>query len=29
VQDHWGETFSQAKVTVKVKVKIIDSGNIK
>jgi hypothetical protein len=29
VQGNWAETFSEAKVSVKVKVKIIDSGNIK
>jgi Ger(x)C family germination protein len=29
VQEHWGDTFSEAKVSVKVKVKIIDSGNVK
>ena len=28
VQEHWGKSFSEAKVTVKVKVKIIDSGNV-
>jgi Ger(x)C family germination protein len=28
-QEHWGETLSQAKVTVKVKAKLGDSGNIR